>query len=92
MVKTPYNGPGNLKNWEVELASDFNGAEKVYISNSSGESNHIIVNNENGNFLGLLKDKSELTSGITYFTRVRQQSTNGQWSAWSGWHQGFKVE
>jgi hypothetical protein len=92
LVKTPYNGPGNLKNWEVELASDFNGTEKVYVSNSLGESNHIIVNNENGNFLGFLKDKSELTSGITYFARVRQQSANRQWSAWSRWHQGFKVE
>tara|TARA_R110000764_G_scaffold90598_1_gene172972 strand:- start:10198 stop:11409 length:1212 start_codon:yes stop_codon:yes gene_type:complete len=92
LVKTPYHGPGSLKNWELELASDFNGTEKVFVSNSLGANNKIIVTNENGNFLGPLKGKSELTSGITYFARVRQQSTNGQWSAWSRWHQGFKVE
>ncbi len=92
LVKTPYHGPGKLNNWEVELASDCNGAEKVFVSNNLGESSKIIVNTETGNFMGPLKRKSKLASGTIYFARVRQQSSRGQWSVWSRWHQGFNVE
>lgn len=92
LVKTPYYGPGNLKNWEVELASDVNGTEKVFVSTYLGTSKKIIVSTEKGYFLGALKGKSELASGNIYFARVRQQSSNGLWSAWSRWHQGFRVE
>jgi hypothetical protein len=92
LVKTDYHGEGNLKNWKIELSSDYNGKEVVFASNLINEDNKVAVNTETGKFLGPLKGKMALTSGTTYFVRVRQQSTHGQWSAWSRWHQGFRVE
>lgn len=92
LTKTPYNGPGKLKFWEVELSSDFKGEEVVFQSNLLSDGEKVTLNKENGKFLGPLSGKIELTSGLIYYARVRQQGTNSQWSAWSRWHQGFKIE
>jgi len=91
-VKTVYHGEGSLKNWEIELSTDYNGTEVVFVSNLIDEGNKVTVNAETGRFLGPLKGRTALTSGAIYFVRVRQQSIHGQWSAWSRWHQGFRVE
>lgn len=92
LVKTVYHGEGSLKNWEIELSTDYNGTEVVFVSNLIDEGNKVTVNAETGRFLGPLKGRTALTSGAIYFVRVRQQSIHGQWSAWSRWHQGFRVE
>ena len=92
LYKTPYHGPEKLETWEVELASDSSGNNIVYKSYSPGIKESITVNTESGIFTGLLSGKKNLVPGSTYFCRVRQKSTNGQWSAWSRWHQPFLVE
>jgi len=50
------------------------------------------VKQKNGSFLGSQDGETMLLSGITYYCRVRQKSSNGEWSNWSRWHQGFVVE
>ncbi len=92
IYKTTYHGPGELENWEVELASGFGGQDVVFRSKKLGKTEKVKINTGNGSFSGSLEGNSSLSSGKTYFCRVRQQSTNGEISAWSRWHQGFKVE
>ncbi len=87
--KTPYCGPGRLEVWEVELASDFSGNDVVYKSRNPGTKESLTVNTELGSFSGSLLGEKHLVQGSTYFCRVRQKSTNGQWSVWSRWHQPF---
>jgi uncharacterized protein (DUF2147 family) len=92
LYKTPYYGPEELAIWEVELASDYDGNDVVYLSKELGKQEFIIINSENGRFSGSLDGKIALHSGKTYYCRVRQKSIIGKWSDWSHWHQGFKVE
>jgi hypothetical protein len=89
--RTTYYGPGELADWEVELASDFNGEDVVFKSNLIGGDKIFEVNQSNGRFMGTLEGQITLESGKTYFCRVRQKSTNGEWSDWSRWHQEFAV-
>lgn len=92
LYKIPYHGPGNLEGWEAQLATDFTGSDVIYKSGNPGITESIIINSNMGSFTGSLTDKTHLTPGATYFCRVRQKSTNGQWSAWSRWHQPFIVD
>jgi hypothetical protein len=91
LYKTPYHGPGKLEAWEVELATDFNGMDVVFKSGNPGIEERIIINPDMGSFTGSLLGNKHLISGATYFCRVHQKSTNGQWSVWSRWHQPFNV-
>ncbi|MFN2396709.1 MAG: hypothetical protein ABR597_13590 [Bacteroidales bacterium] len=90
--KTPYYGPGKLAEWELELSSDYNGNDVVFKSDKIKKKEQITVERKSGSFSGSLAGKPALESGKTYFCRVRQKSTNGEWSDWSRWHQEFAVE
>ena len=92
LFKTPYLGPDILSTWEVELASDYNGNDIVFKSNGLGTEEKVTINQSSGVFVGSLDKEIALLSGEIYFSRVRQKSSNGEWSDWSRWHQGFKVE
>jgi hypothetical protein len=89
--KTPYHGPEDLADWEVELATDYEGNNVVYVSIELGTQQSFVVNVDNGCFSGYLAGKSALSPEKTYFCRVRQKSTGGTWSDWSRWHQNFNV-
>jgi len=91
LSKTPYHGPESIAAWEVELATDSEGGEIVYKSQEQGLLESMPVDTEHGSFTGKLDGQSGLSSEYTYFCRVRQKSTNGQWSDWSRWHQNFNV-
>jgi hypothetical protein len=90
--KTPYHGPGSIDAWEVELASDVEGKDVVFRSGNAGTEEMITISSESGVFAGSLQDHPELSPGSMYFCRIRQKSSNGNWSLWSRWHQPFKVE
>lgn len=92
LFKTPYFGPGELTNWKVELASGYDGDDVVFKSNVLGKEEKIVVDQSNGIFSGSLTGKPALSSGKIYYCKVRQQNTNGEWTDWSRWHQGFRVE
>ena len=90
--KTTFQGPGELEAWELELAADFEGRDVVFRSINLGIEEKVTINEPVGRFSGSLAGKKSLKSGETYFCRVRQKSSQGNWSDWSRWHQGFKVE
>jgi hypothetical protein len=91
LYKTPYRGPGHPAAWEVELAIDIDGENIVFRSEQPGSKEYMTVNSQQGDFQEALKDYSELSPSFTYFCRVRQKSSNGNWSDWSPWHQPFNV-
>ncbi len=92
LYKTPYQGPEDLAAWEVELATNCKGDDIVYKSKELGKKENVEINVSNGSFCGSLNGKSDLSSENTYFCRVHQKSTNGEWSDWSRWHQNFEIE
>lgn len=92
LYKTPYHGPGNLESWEAEIATDYNGSDVVYKSRQEGVTENITVSTDQGSFAGTMTNRTSLASGTLCFCRVRQKSTNGNWSDWSRWHQPFIVE
>ena len=92
LYKTRYHGPGELSDWEVEVASDVNGEDVVFKSSGLGTGELVTISESNGIFIGSLEGKQALLSGGTYFSRVRQKSSNGEWSDWSRWHQPFIIE
>ncbi len=89
--KTAYYGPGDQETWQLEIAADDTGKDIVYYAADLGPTNVITVSPEYGKFQGSLAGQSALSPG-TYFCRVRQKSTNGEWSEWSEWHQPFVVQ
>lgn len=91
LYKTPYRGPGRMRAWEVEIATDYEGSNVVYSASVKGNE-QVKVDSRNGKFRESLSGKSRLSPGNTYFSRVRQQDNNGVWSEWSRWHQPFNVE
>jgi hypothetical protein len=91
LYKTPYRGPGRMRAWEVEIATDYEGSNVVYSASVKGNE-QVKVDSRNGKFKGSLTGKSQLSPGNTYFNRVRQQGSKGEWSEWSRWHQPFNVE
>jgi hypothetical protein len=92
LFKTPYHGPGTLSSWEVELAMDGEGEEVVFKSSEQGINDSLVIAPVNGSFIGRLSGGAGLSSEYSYFCRVRQKSSNGEWSDWSRWHQNFNVE
>jgi len=91
LYKTSYHGPGSLAAWEMQIATDYEGKDIVYKSNLLSIEEHFEIGLNSGSFSGSLKGWSGLSSEKSYFCRIRQQSTNGEWSEWSRWHQHFKV-
>ena len=92
LIKTPYQGPGKQAMWEVEIAPDNHGDTPVWRSNRLVVAERIKVEENTGTFLGPLKGRTRLAASTIYFSRVRQQSDTGQWSAWSPWHQPVETE
>lgn len=92
LFKTPYRGPGSLLSWQVELSSDESGSELVWKSNAIREGDKLRISTETGRFSGTLNGRTELAPEQVYYCRVRQQRDNGQWSAWSPWHQPFQTQ
>ena len=92
VIKTPYHGPAEAAGWDVELAADYNGKDVVYQSRQLPPGDRVVINVNNGKFVGRLTGRVALSSGKIYFLRVRQSSSDGTVSDWSRWHQGFRVE
>ncbi len=92
LFRIPYHGPGNLSAWEVQVASDPEGRDMVYSSNMLDTRESLVINQDNGSFSGSHSGLNELSPDYSYFCRIRQKSTNGEWSDWSRWHQNFNVE
>ncbi len=90
IFKTPYYGPNEQGSWDLEIAADSTGSDVVYGAAIHGLLNSTTVSVENGEFTGTLAGHSALTPGI-YFCRVRQKSSMDKQSAWSEWHQPFRV-
>jgi hypothetical protein len=91
LFKTSYHGPGTMEAWEVQIASDRRGNDIVFRSWHIKKAESIKADSTCGSFTGSAAGKTHLTPGSTYFCRVRQESSNGEWSEWSRWHQPFKV-
>ena len=91
VCKTLYAGKTDFGSWELQLATDYEGEGVVYVSNEVKKDGCMEVNGVNGSFQGDLKGKSQLDSDQVYYGRVRQKNSDGEWSNWSRWHQGFKV-
>ena len=97
ILKTSYNGPGQQHSWQAEIAErDSRGAvvgEPIWRSFiTQTDSNQVTINTETGEFLGRLSQSSSLANDTSYLIRVRQRSSNGQWSPWSDWHQPFQTK
>jgi len=92
VIRTPYHGPGQDGGWEVEVATDYEGTDVVYRSRPLPPGDRVVIDSDNGSFAGSLNGENALTPGKVYFLRVRQSTTDGTWSDWSRWHQGFRVE
>ena len=90
-MKTPYQGLGAQQGWQVEITADEQGENIVWKSGLVRTTNKVRVGPEAGRFVGLFSGKVQLDAARVYFARVRQQSTDGTWSAWSPWHQPFKT-
>ncbi len=92
IIKTPYRGSGKAGEWEVEVASDYEGKDVVYRSRRLPPNNRTTIDADHGRFCGSLDGKRSLTPGKIYYLRVRQSNSDGVFSDWSRWHQGFKVK
>ena len=91
LFKTAYHGPGTLEVWEVEIASDRSGNDVVFRSAEIKGTESVTADTMNGSFTGSAEGDTHLKSGSMYYCRVRQKSSYGKWSEWSGWHQPFIV-
>ena len=89
--RTAYHGPGEIADWKLEIAADYEGMDIVFRSESLKKEAMAIVNTETGSFTGSLAGNGKLVPGQIYFCRICQQSSNGQWSDWSRWHQPFNI-
>jgi hypothetical protein len=92
LIKTPYYGPGSQQAWQVEVSADDSGASVVWRSGSITAPDRVKVDAITGRFVGASAGKARLDGGKVYFVRVRQQSRSGEWSAWSAWHQPFRIQ
>lgn len=89
LFKRGYHGPGTQAGWEVELAADRQGETVLWKGVVSGTADSVRVDQAHGTFSGPLEGRAMLDPGATCYARVRQQSSTGAWSRWSGWHQEF---
>ena len=92
LLKTPYRGPGKLRAWEIEVASQDNEDAVVWRSRPVTETERVTVSQTSGTFLSSLAGHSRLNPGEVYWFRVRQEGEQGFWSAWSPWHQPVRTE
>lgn len=90
LLKTPYAGPSEQQAWQAEIAADDQGTSVVWRSTGTRTPQRVRVDDRNGVFVNALSGHTQLTNGSTYYCRVRQQSSDGQWSAWSPWHQPLR--
>jgi hypothetical protein len=91
LIKMPYHGPGKQKAWEAEVAADAGGKSVVWRSRPIAAPDRVTVDATAGQFVGPLAGKRQLDAAGIYFSRVRQQSDAGLWSAWSAWHQPLRT-
>jgi hypothetical protein len=92
VTKSAYAGPrGTQKAWQLEISSNADGKDAVFISKKITAGDTIAVSGTTGVFKGSQIGKSALVSGRTYYCRVRQQSSADAWSDWSDWQQPFTV-
>ncbi len=91
LIKTAFRGQGSQPSWQAEIAAEPDTRDIVWQSGTLTTPQRATVDNRNGKFVGSLAGQSSLRSAATYCSRVRQRSSNGQWSAWSPWHQRFRT-
>lgn len=91
ILKTPYEGPGQQQSWQAEIALKDSLDEVVWRSGSIEVTDRVTVNAASGKFINAGSDMNSLKGDTSYAIRVRQQSDNGTWSAWSDWHQTFRT-
>jgi hypothetical protein len=91
VVRTPYRGSEPAGDWQVQVAADHSGAELVFQSNWQPPGDRLVLDRKHGKFVGKLAGKSKLEVGVTYYLRIQQQDSLATASAWSRWHQGFRV-
>lgn len=91
LIKTAYKGPGQMTAWQVELAADAAGKSIVWQSYENENPETMLVDRQHGKFRGALADADRLAGDTLYYCRVRQQSSDGAWSAWSPWHQPLRT-
>ena len=91
LLKTPYNGPGHLHSWQVEIAKADSTEEVIWRADSLSDSDRVTVSGETGQFINSLESSHALAADQTYVVRLRQQSSNGMLSPWSPWHQAFRT-
>ncbi len=92
LIRRAFHGPGALADWELELASDYEGRDRVFTARGLRTALQLTVNARSGSFSGSLAEKKSLAAGRIYYCRVRQKNDKGVWSNWSRWHQGFRVQ
>jgi hypothetical protein len=91
LIKTPYRGPKIQQTWQVQIAADAAGKSVVWESRMLSDSNRVRIGVDTGQFVGPLSRQQQLAPAGTYYARVRQQSSSGEWSPWSPWHQPFRT-
>jgi hypothetical protein len=87
IVKMPLPG---VKDWELEVASDDEGKRVAWRSHGLGAKERASVGATTGVFVGAAAAKRELPGDTIHWCRARQKA-DGDWSAWSGWHQAFRT-
>lgn len=83
---------GQADKWEVDVAADSEGKEVVFRSKPLKADRPAEVNSDTGTFSGRLDGKDRLDPRTTYYLRARHLNDSGTHSAWSHWHQPFRVE
>ncbi len=88
-IKTPLD---DLADWEVEIAGDAEGKERLWVSHGLGNKPRAKVDAASGTFQAGAARNKELPGATTCWCRVRQKGEKTAWSEWSPWHQAFKTE
>jgi len=95
IVKTPFADPDSgdaQQAWQVQVASDPSGTDLVWDSGVMADpGDQVVVNTQNGSFLGGAAGRADLVADQVHWVRVRQQDNTGSWSPWSDWHAAFKT-
>lgn len=90
LIKSQYVGSGKQQSWEVELALAPS-RTTVWQSKVIDDPERVSVDADHGQFLNALAGMKSLPERKTFVSRVRQQSSEGEWSLWSPWHQTFQT-
>jgi len=92
LLKTDYHGEGKLRAWQVEIAADSDGRDVVWKSRDLTAEKSVKIEGGQGDFVGSHQGRADLKPDHVYFSRVRQQGDEGEWSDWSPWHQPFRTK